>query len=220
MYPKIRQIVVTWRQGRGSNRIPVAIVKKNESEGMSFRYILEGVEQAKKSGFVCYPDFTDITKVYYLNIQQILSHRLNSPERPDIERYYDFWEIPQESKGDVYRMLAYTQGLLSTDNFEFLAQYYSITGIKFVSEITGFSDNPLDTGSLYEGCELDWKWEPRNEYDKKAIALYYKTQKIGYIKRIHNEVFHLKNAKALKVRVKKLEQNGHINKAYILIYKD
>lgn len=220
MYPKIRQIVVTWRQGKGYNRIPIASVKKNESEGMSFRYLPDGVELAKKYGFVCYPDFTDINKIYSLNIQQILSHRLNSPERPDIEKYYDFWEIPEDSRGDVYRMLAYTQGLLPTDNFEFLAQYYSVNGVRFVSEITGFSENPLDTGALYEGCELAWKLEPRNEYDKKAVTLYYKDQMIGHVKRVHNEVFHLKNAGALKVKVKKLEQNGHINKAYILIYAE
>ena len=29
MYPKIKQIIVTWRKGRGANRIPIAIVKKN-----------------------------------------------------------------------------------------------------------------------------------------------------------------------------------------------
>lgn len=220
MYPKIRQIVVTWRQGRGSSRIPIAIVKKNESEGMSFRYIAEGVELAKKSGFVCYPDFTDTNKVYTLNIQQILSHRLNSPERPDIEKYYDFWEIPEESRGDVFRMLAYTQGQLPTDNFEFLAQYYTVSKVRFVSEITGFSEMPLETGTLREGCELEWKLEPRNEFDKYAVALYYESQMIGHIKRIHNDVFHLRNAGVLKVKVKKLEQNGHINKAYILIYAE
>lgn len=218
MYPKIRQIVVTWRQGRGSSRIPIAIVKKNESEGVSFRYLTEGVELAKKSGFTCYPDFTDTSKVYTLNIQQILSHRLNSPERPDIEKYYDFWEIPEESRGDVFRMLAYTQGQLPTDNFEFLAQYYTVSKVRFVSEITGFSEMPLETGTLREGSELEWKLEPRNEFDKNAVALYYKTLMIGHIKRIHNDVFHLKNAGVLKVKVKKLEQNGHVNKAYILIY--
>lgn len=218
MYPKIRKIVVTWRQGKGYNRIPIATVKKNESEGMTFRYLPDGVELAKKNGFVCYPDFTDTNKIYSLNMQQILSHRLNSPARPDIEKYYDFWEIPEESRDDIFRMLAYTQGLLPTDNFEFLAQYYSVSGVRFVSEITGFSESPLDTGALYEGCELKWKLEPRNEYDKKAVALYYKDQMIGHVKRIHNDVFHLKNARTLKVKVKRLEQNGHINKAYILIY--
>ena len=89
MYPKIRKIVVTWRQGKGYNRIPIATVKKNESEGMTFRYLPDGVELAKKNGFVCYPDFTDTNKIYSLNMQQILSHRLNSPARPDIEKYYE-----------------------------------------------------------------------------------------------------------------------------------
>lgn len=220
MYPKIKQIIVTWRKGRGANRIPIAVVKKNESEGTTFRYIQEGVAQAQKVGFVCYPDFTDTDKTYNLNVQQILSHRLNNPERPDIDKYYDFWEIPKESRGDVYRMLVYTQGLLPTDNFEFLAQYYSVSKVKFVSEVCGFSDHPLNTGSIHEGDTLIWKLEQKNEYDCKAVALYFGIQKIGYVKRIHNEVFHLRNSKSLKIRVKKLEQNGHINKAYILIFSE
>ena len=218
MYPKIKQIVVTWRQGRGSNRVPIAIVKRNESEGVSFRYIHEGIIEAKKEGFVCYPDFTDVARVYQQNVLQTLSHRLVSPERPDIDKYYDFWEIPEEAKGDAYRMLAYTQGILPTDNFEFLAQYYSVREVRFVSEITGFTNNPLETGSLQEGSILEWKLDSRNEFDKDAVSLHYKSQLIGYVKRVHNNVFHLRNARLLKVKIKKLEQNGHINKAYILIY--
>ena len=218
MYPKIREIIVTWRKGRGSRRIPIGIVRKNETEGMSFRYIPEGVEQAKTDGFVCYPDFTDTSRVYNQNVQQVLAHRLNSPERPDIDKYYEFWEIPENSRNDVFRMLAYTQGQLPTDNFEFLALYYSVSGVHFVSEITGFSENPLETGSIYEGCMLDWKLERNNEFDKKAVVLYYDGEKVGYVKKLHNDVFHLRNSKSLKVKVKKLEQNGHVKKAYILIF--
>ena len=56
--------------------------------------------------------------------------------------------------------------------------------------------------------------------DMIIVALYFGIQKVGYVKRIHNEVFHLKNSKSLKIKVKKLEQNGHINKAYIIIFSE
>jgi hypothetical protein len=220
MYPKIKQIVVTWRKGKSYDRIPIAIVKKNESEGTTFRYIEGGVEKAKQDGFVCFPDFLDVSKIYNQNVLQVLSYRINDPERPDIEKYYRFWEIPDQAKGDIYRILAYTQGQLPTDNFEFLAEYYSVTGVRFVSEITGFSVNQIETGCIHEGDILEWKLEPRNEFDKNAVALYCGMQMVGHVKRFHNSVFHLKNSRLLKVKVKKVEQNGHVSKAYILIYSE
>ncbi|MDY7038269.1 MAG: HIRAN domain-containing protein [Thermodesulfobacteriota bacterium] len=42
--------------------------------------------------------------------------------------------------------------------------------------------------SLKTGQELKLKREPRNPYDEKAIEIYWKTKKLGYIPRVDNEV--------------------------------
>jgi hypothetical protein len=218
MYPKIKQIILTWRQGKSHRRIPIGVVKSNSSEGMSFRYLLDGVNMAKEAGFICFPEFPDTSKKYTLNVDKILSRRINNPDRADIQKYYDFWEVPDSAKTDVFKMLAYTEGQLPTDNFEFLAQYYSVTGVKFVSEVAGFHYNKIDTGILQEGDKLEWRFEKDNKQDSKAVSLYYNGYKIGYVKLIHNDIFTKKNSHILNVVVKKLEQNGHVSKAYILIY--
>lgn len=217
MRPHIKHLIVVWRPGRSKSRIPVAIVKSNVF-GTTFKYLQEGVEKAQNDGFVCFPDFPSIQDIHETNVLKILSQRINNSERSDIQGYYDFWEVPDKAKGDAYRLMSYTQGILPTDNFEFLAEYYGTRGIRFVSELTGLTSNPLENDALKEGDELVWIREPYNEYDPYAVALFREGQRLGYVKSIHSKVFYLPNSSSLKVRIKRIEHNGHISRAFILIY--
>lgn len=216
MRPHIKKITLVWRQGRSHSRIPVATIKSNVS-GTTFAYDKRGVEEACKLGFVCFPEFPDTEKKYSTNVLKILAQRINDRERSDIQSYYDFWEIPEKARLDSYRMLAYTQGILPTDNFEFLAEYYGLKGVHFVSEISGLSHHQLDNDSIKVGDVLQWKKEPGNEHDPYAVALYKDGVKLSYVKKIHSRVFYLKRSYRLTVTVKKIEHNGHISKAYIVI---
>lgn len=217
MRPHIKDIILVWRPGRSHRRIPVAVIRSNAA-GTTFQYIQKGVEEAREKGFVCFPDFSDSKDTHHVNVLKALSLRINDSERSDIQNYYDFWEVPEAARQDTYRLLALTQGILSTDNFEFLAEYYGVKGVRFVSELTGLTINKLDTGMIKDGDELEWVREPQNEYDNKAVALYKNGSMLGHVKKIHSRVFYLPGSESLKVKVKKVEHNGHINKAYILIY--
>lgn len=53
-----------------------------------------------------------------------------------------------------------------------------------------------------------------------AVAVYKGDMKIGYIKQVHNRLFHKKGSNRLKIKVEKVNRNGHINKAYLWIYSD
>lgn len=205
--------------GKGHRRIPVAIIKSNTSQ-TTFKYIKNGVEKAKKEGFVCFPDFPDTEKIHSINVLKILSLRINDSERSDIEDYYKFWEVPVSVQKDTYRLLAYTQGILPTDNFEFLAEYYGVEGIRFVSELTSLSINTLDNKCINEGDELEWKQERDNEFDTCAVSVYKNGVKLGYVKRIHSHVFYLPYSQNLRIRVKKIEHNDYISRAFILIYNN
>lgn len=217
MRPHIKNIILVWRPGKSHQRIPVAIVKSN-AFGTTFTYLKEGVEMAKEKGFICFPDFPIDDEVHDRNVLKVLAQRINDRERSDIQSYYNFWEVPESAQKDTYRLLAYTQGILPTDNFEFLAEYYGVGGIRFVSELTGLSQTQLDSDILKEGDELKWKLEPDNKYDAKAVALYKDDKMLGHVKRIHCHVFHLPCSNLLKVRVKKVVHNGHVSQALILIY--
>lgn len=217
MRPHIKDIILVWRPDKSCGRIPVAKVKSN-TFGTTFQYIKEGVEQATDKGFVCFPEFPNTKKIYQENVLKILAMRINDSERSDIQDYYDFWEIPKEAQKDTYRLLAYTQGILPTDNFEFLAEYYGVEGLCFVSELAGLSNNQLENGLIHKEDELEWRLEPNNEQDNKAVALYKNRQKLGYVKRIHSRVFYLPDSHFLKVRVKRIDHNGHISNAFLRIY--
>lgn len=213
----IGKIYLTWRKGKGSSRIVVGVIKRNSTEGICFRYINEGVEKAKKEGFNGYTDFPDLTKNYKENVIEIFGQRLTKSERADIQKYYEFWNIDPMYKEDKYYLLAHTQGLLATDNFEFLADYYPIKGLSFTSEICGLSHNKLPSDIININDELTWKYDKENKYDLKAVNVYKEERYLGKVKLIHCNVFHRHGGENLKIRVKNIERNGHLNRAFIQI---
>lgn len=214
----IRQIYLIWRRGRNERRIKVGRILCNQTEGVRFMYLQDGVKEAVKNGFNMYPDFPDPNKIYKNNVLEVFSQRLNNTDRSDIQKYYDYWEINPKMKNDKYYVLAQTQGLLPTDNFEFLAEYYPIKNLRFTSEICGLTKMQLPHGILKEGDQLQWKLESSNHFDRYAVKLYKNKIELGYVKAIHSKVFHDSKYKNFSVKVKSVEQNGHINRVFISIY--
>ena len=216
MKPNIAKIYMVWRPAMGTRRIPVGFFHKHDGK-YKFHYIKEGVIKAKRMGFVSFPAFPETDKIYDENIINILSKRINDPNRSDIKEYYQFWEVREKEQKDPFRVLAHTTGTLATDNFEFLVDYYGVKNLKQVSEIAGLSKTMIPSEILKEGDILDWKLEKDNSYDPKAVAVYKGDIKIGYVKAIHNQIFHKKGSNRLQIRTKKIEANGHLKKIHIVI---
>ncbi len=213
----IGNIYLSWRKGKGSRRNIVGVIKQNITDGVRFNYIEKGVIEAEKHGFTSYTDFPDLKKVYKKNVLDIFGQRLTKSERSDIQNYYDFWEINSSYKDNKYYLLAHTQGLLATDNFEFLADYNPITGLKFISEICSLSKRELSSTLLEVGDYLEWKKETNNSHDSEAILVFKGNTEIGYVKKIHNRVFSKKGGENLKIRVKSIEKNGVISRVFVVI---
>ncbi|KAA6341260.1 hypothetical protein EZS27_010916 [termite gut metagenome] len=213
----IKYIYLIWRIDKGERRIKIGIIEKNQTEEITFRYLKEGLTEAISMEFSCYPDFPDTGKTYNNNVLNIFGQRLNKSERSDIQKYYDYWEIEQAFKNDKYYLLAQTQGLLSTDNFEFVAEYNPIQNLRFISEICGLSHINLPSGLLNAGDELQWKLEKENSYDPYAVQLFKNGKEIGYVKTIHSKVFYHQNSCNIKIQVKSIEQNGYIKRVFIKI---
>ena len=210
---------MVWRRGRSGRRIKVGLITKNQTEGVVFRYLTEGLKEAMSEGFTMYPDFPNTETIYKQNVLETLAQRLTNTERSDIKKYYDYWGIAPEMKDDKYYVLAQTQGLLPTDYFEFIAEYFPKKGLKFTSEICGLSHTKIPSGSLSVGDVLTWKFEKNNSYDPHAVLLYKEDVKLGYVKTIHNRIFHTSKNKQFSIIVKSVEQNGHINRVFIAISK-
>jgi len=216
-YREFGNIYLTWRKSRGDRRVVVGIIKRNSTSGIRFRYTIT-TTLADQIGFVPYADFPNLDKEYSQNVLEVFALRLNKPERPDIQQYYDFWSIDTCHQQDKYYMLAHTQGLLATDNFEFLADFNPIKGLSFVSELSGLSHLNIPSSKLSIGDTLTWVKEPNNTFDKYAVKVYKNDLFLGYVKTVHNQVFYKNNGSNLKISVKSIESNGHLNRVFIRIF--
>lgn len=212
----IGNIHLIWRPGKGSRRISVGTIKKSASEGIRFQYNENGVEKAKEFGFVHYEGFPDTSKdkIYNENVIEIFGQRLMRSERPDLQDFYDFWNIDLSKKEDKYYMLAFTQGLLPTDNFEFLANFNPVDNLSFVTEITNLSEAQIPSDKISIGDVLRYELEPNNLYDKKAVRVFKGELYLGHIKLIHCKVFHKTN-RQFKLIVQGVEKNGVLKRIFI-----
>lgn len=215
---ELGNIYLVWRKSKGERRHKVGMVRRNSTQGVRFHYLVKW-DEAARLGFTPYTDFPDLTKEYSENVLDIFGQRLTKSERGDIQRYYDFWEIEHEHKEDKYYLLSHTQGLLATDNFEFLADFSPVKGLSFISEICGFSHNQVSSEVLKEEDELQWEYDGQNEYDKKAIKVFKQATFLGYVKIVHSGVFYKAGGINLKIKVKSIDCNGFLNRVFIKIYK-
>ena len=195
----------------------VGVIKRNNTDGVRFKYIKKGVEEAENNGFTPYIDFPDINKEYTENVLETFGQRLIKTERVDIRKYLDFWAIDPVYEDDKYYLLAYTQGMQSNDNFEFLADFYPVKGLRFISEICGLTHNKVESGTLKPGDKLLWKLDTANPNDQNAVKVYKSDKYLGYIKLVHSRVFYKKSSAELKVTVKFVDQNGSVKRVFVEI---
>ena len=217
---EIGHIYLSWRKGQGERRYIVGVLKKNATEGVRFEYLSEGVEAAKKEGFAPYPEFPELTKKYSDNVVEIFGQRITKSERSDINDFLDFWEIEAKYKDEKFYLLAHTQGLSPTDNFEFLADYNRIKSLCFLTDLASLSVLKLAAGNIQKGDTLTYQLEKDNAYDKDAVKVFKGNMHVGYIKKIHSRVFHKKGTGTFKLTVKAVEQNGIIKRVFVKVATD
>lgn len=212
----IGNIKLIWRPGKGSRRIPIGTIRKNVSEGVRFQYDKKGVEEAKKLGFVHYEGFPDTNpeKIYDENVIDIFGQRLIRSERADLKEFYEFWNIDIKKRNHKFYMLGFTQGLLPTDNFEFLADFNPVDNLSFVTEITNLTEANISSDKLSIGDILRYELEPENIYDKKAVKVFKNDFYLGHIKLIHCRVFH-KTYKKFELVVQGIEKNGVLKRVFV-----
>ncbi len=214
---EIGQIYLGWRKGQGEKRHIVGVLKRSATEGVRFSYLTKGVESAILEGFTSYPEFPDLKKEYRENVIEIFGQRIIKSERADILEFFEFWEIDTKFKDDKFYLLAHTQGLIPTDNFEFLADYNKIKSLRFLTDLASLSVLKLPAGSIVKGDILTYCLERDNPNDKEAVKVFKDKTHVGYIKKVHNKVFHKTGKGELNLFVKAIEQNGIIKRVFVKV---
>ena len=210
----IGNIQLIWRTGKGSRRISIGSIRKNETDGVRFQYNPTGVAQARELGFEHYEGFPDTEKIYKENVLQIFGQRLIKSERSDLEDFFNFWNIDKSKVKHKFYMLAFTQGLLPTDNFEFLADFNPVKNLTFITEITNLSELKIDSNEVIIGDVLRYELEPENNYDRNAVKVFKNNLYLGHIKLIHCNVFH-KTKKTFQLKVQGVEKNGVLKRIFV-----
>lgn len=214
---ELGNIFLSWRKGEGARRHIIGIIKKNKTDGTRFHYFQEAVKIARLEGFAPYTEFPDISKMYTNKVLETFGQRLFKTERSDSLDFLNFWEIDSKYKNDKYYLLAHTMGLTPTDNFEFLVDYHPVKNLKFITDLAGLSHLKLNPATLVVGDILTIKFEDDNEYDENAVAVFKGDSKVGYIKQIHNRVFHKKRGSGINIVVKAVETNGFLKRVFVRV---
>jgi hypothetical protein len=215
----IGNIFVTWRSSPGERRVSIGVIKKSATQGVTFHYNEKDLAIAEAQGFNVLENFPEKNKVYRENVIEKFGERIIKSERKDNDNFYQFWEIDTSRLDDMYYMLAMTQGLLATDNLEFLADFNPNKNTSIVSDVAGLSKIDFDISSVKEGTVVDFRFDADNIIDTKAIELLIDGTVVGYVKQFHNRVF--QKLKKLKIRprivVKKVISNNQKKKIFIKI---
>jgi hypothetical protein len=158
---ELGHIYLSWREGQGKSRHIVGVIKRNSTEGIRFSYFKQACESAKQFGFSPYTEFPDINKVYTENVLEVFGQRIIKTERSDVSDFFDFWEIDSKYKNDKYYLLGHTQGLNPADNFEFLADYYPVKKLRFLTDLAGISIIKHKAGTVSIGDKLTYQLRQR-----------------------------------------------------------
>lgn len=212
---------MSWRSGKGSARFLIGTLTRESAIGddITFTYNLNELAKAQKEGFFNYPDFENLETVYQTNLKTVFSLRLMPKSRADRENYLAFW-MANINGLDWFDELGFTQGILATDTFEFLAEFpkkYNGTGVAFISNIASLSHLDLSTDCINEGDKLRFVLDPTNKFDDKAVKLYENDLFIGYVKRGHNQFFYKVKPEEVEIKVTKIEKNGKMKQIYFSV---
>jgi hypothetical protein len=211
------KIYLSWRPGQGKARHIVGVLEHQSDDKFTFSYDNSAVAEAQKDGFSPYTEFSDTKRTYNGNVLDIFAQRLMKSERSDIQTFYDFWEIEPQFVNDKFYLLGHTQGLLPTDNFEFLAEYNPIPGLHFLTDLARVIDRNLPVNSVGVGDELRYELDRSNAHYEYAVKVFKGDMELGYIKKVHSTLFYKAGEYKIKLTVKAIDQNGIIKRIFVKV---
>lgn len=218
MTAEFDKIYLVWRPAAGKRRQKIGLLERSSEGSVLFKYLPEAGELQNNQSFLPYTEFQDINKQYNGNVAEIFGQRLTKTGRSDAADFYRFWEVDMDKLDDKFYLLGKTQGIVVTDNFEFLADYNLTPDTHFLTDLAGLSHQQLPKGTVQKGDVLRFQLEPLNERDSSAVMVFKGDIHLGYVKSLHNLIFHKPDADKLKLEVKAVEQNGIVKQVFVRVF--
>ncbi|GHT12773.1 hypothetical protein FACS189415_2940 [Bacteroidia bacterium] len=212
---KFSKIYLAWRHSKGQPRVMIGEITQQDND-VNFRYLYDGVNQARRDGFMGYPGLS-VGTTEHKNVLSLFATRLINIERSDAKELLKFWRVQDEYIENKLYLLAMTQGMSQNDNFEFLACFELREDLSFITDIAGLSHSLFDIRKLKKGDEFTFKRENLKQ-DKNAIKILFGQDVVGYIKKGHNEVFIDKEADNLKIVVEHIVNTNDTKQVFVKVF--
>ncbi|MCX6214658.1 hypothetical protein [Spirosoma sp.] len=206
-------IYLGWRPPTSEDRYLIGLITK-QADKLTFSYIYDEVMKAARRGFFPYIEFRDTSKTYDEYVLEIFAQRLTPKSRYKTSPVFKFWEISESILEDRLATLAFTQAMLPTDNFEFLADFHPRKGLTFITDLIDLS--LLPGALLAEGDQLTWERKTSEDGLEQQIIVSYENQKVGQVKRVHSNVFNTYEGN-IRLRVHSTEKKESLRKAFVKI---
>ncbi|MED1508722.1 HIRAN domain-containing protein [Bacillus proteolyticus] len=192
----INKLLLIWKDPETRRRHIVGQLSFDSDKNIyKFQYMQPGLDEAKERGFIDYPNFPDLNKVYEMKdkLFKSIKSRLPQPKRPDYPIILDRYGL--DTTCTDLELLEATRGRVATDNFEFVKDISEDSGdslhLTFDLAAARHYKFPQIAKDLQIGDSIKLELEPENEYDRYAVrVLSQEDVKIGYVPKYYSYNVH------------------------------
>lgn len=158
---------------------------------LAYRRDDEELVRAQRLGFQGYPAFKRLDREYDQGVLKTFMRRLPPRNRNDFGQYLRQLRIPDDAEISDFALLGYSEARLPGDGFSLINPFDAVDGpCEFLTEIAGFRYQETAIAEITLGEFVEFRPEPENPHDDRAIAVYASDHRIGYINRAQITAFH------------------------------
>lgn len=208
-------VYLGWKPKTSEDVFLIGVI--NDKQGkVTFKYILDEVNKASRNGFNAYFEFPDLNKVYNQYVLEIFSQRLTPKSRFKTASVFKFWEISEDILDDKLAVIAFTQAMLPTDSFEFIADFLPIKGLSFITDLSSSEIMDFPKGLLENDDYLTWESRKFDDSLDDQIIIKCDNKKLGFVKKVHSNIFK-KYEGNIRLKVHSFETRETIKRVFMKV---
>lgn len=188
------KLLLCWQAPSDGTRYVVVELYRSSANEYIFKYLknTNDFKDAQKLGFTMHPAFHNNQDIHNSGVLEAFTGRIPPRSRNDFKEYLQNFRISNNVSISDFALLGYTGAKLPSDGFSIINPFEN-TSIpsEFLIELAGTRHmKGLDLKTVQIGDPVEFIEEPNNQYDKEAIFVVSKGQKLGYISRWQTQAFH------------------------------
>lgn len=150
------------------------------------------MEEARAAGFLGHPAFRLNESTVHARVRDTLLRRLPPRNRDDFSDFLVMHRLPDPFPYSDMALLGYTGARLPSDGFAFVPVFPEVgRPCEYILDVVGIRHVfKGDFEQIRIGDPVEFAREPQNIHDQDAVAVLWRSQKIGYVNRALLPSFH------------------------------